>query len=113
MPPLDGCDGMELFLNLLWLAIAIAAVLTAPRRSRRVSLAIVCAVALLFPIVSVSDDLLAGHESSEEALAIVVDAVIFVITLVTIAQVVVMRPRRAALVSVPTSDPRSPPSATR
>ena len=72
MPPLDGCDGMELFLNLLWLAIATAAVLTAPRRSRRVSFAIGCALALLFPIVSVSDDLLAGHESSEEALAIVV-----------------------------------------
>jgi hypothetical protein len=113
MPPLDGCDGMELFLNLLWLAIAIAAVLTAPRRSRRVSIAIGCALALLFPIVSVSDDLLVGHESSEEALAIVVEAVIFVITLVTIARVLAVRPRRAAMVSLPTTDPRSPPAATR
>jgi hypothetical protein len=113
MPPLDGCD-MELFLNLLWLAIAIAAVLTAPRRSRRVSFAIGCALVLLFPIVSVSDDLLlAGHESSEEALAIVVDAVIFVITLVTIARVLAVRPRRAAVVSLPTTDPRSPPAASR
>jgi len=109
MPPLDGCDGMELFLNLLWLAIAIAAVLTAPRRSRRVSFAIGCALAVLFPIVSVSDDLLAGHESSEEALAIVVDAVIFVITLVTVALVIDVRPRRAALVLVASTDPRSPP----
>ena len=109
MPPLDGCDTMELFLNLLWLAIAIVAVLTAPRRSRRVSFAIGCALALLFPIVSVSDDLLAGHESFEEALAIVVDAVIFVITLVTIALVIDVRPRRASLLVVPSTDPRSPP----
>src|SRR5438270_807867 len=105
MPPLDGCDGMELFLNLLWLAIATAAVLTAPRRSRRVSFAIGCALALLFPIVSVSDDLLAGHESSEEALAIVVEAVIFAVILVTLARVIDVRPRRAALLSVPPSDP--------
>ena len=101
---------MELFLNLLWLAIAIGAVLTAPRRSRRVSIAIGCALALLFPIVSVSDDLLAGHESSEEALAIVVDAVILVITLVTVARVIDVRRRRAALMLVPSTDPRSPPA---
>lgn len=75
----------------------------------RVSFAIGCALALLFPIVSVSDDLLAGHESSEEALAIVVDAVIFVITLVTIALVIDVRRRRAPLLLVQSTDPRSPP----
>ncbi len=109
MPPLDGCDSMELFLNLLWLTIAIAALITAPRRSRRVLFAIGCAMALLFPIVSLSDDLLGGQESFEEALAIVVDAVILLIALVAIAAVEAVRPRRAAFVPLVSSDPRSPP----
>ena len=99
---------MELFLNLLWLAVAIVALLTAPR-SKRALFATGCALALLFPIVSVSDDLLAGHESSEEALAIVVEAVTFVIVLVTVARVRSARTRRAAFVPLLTADPRSPP----
>ncbi len=108
MPPLDGCDDMELFLNLLWLAIGVAALLTAPRRSMHVSMAIACALTLLFPIVSVSDDL-ADHDSFEEALAIVVKAVILAVMFVTIARVETTSRRRAALLLVPTTDPRSPP----
>ena len=110
MPPLDGCDDMELFLNLLWLAIAITALLITPRRSNRVSVAIGCALALLFPIVSVSDDRLTDRDSFEEALAIVVEAVILVITFVTIARIRTSRVRRASLLLVPTADPRSPPN---
>jgi len=102
---------MENFLNLLWIGIAIAALLTAPWRSGRVSLALGCALALLFPIVSVSDDLLSDRDSFEEALAVVVKAVILVIAFVTIARIESIRPRRAALLFVPPSDPRSPPQS--
>ena len=70
---------LELFLNLLWLALAVggfAAVLpraVAPRpdgSSRReaghAALAILCALAILFPIVSVTDDLHADLQAVEE-----------------------------------------------
>jgi hypothetical protein len=109
MPPLDGCDAMELFLNLLWLAMSAAALLTLPRRSNRVSLALGCVLALLFPIVSVSDDLISDRDSFEEALAIVVTAVILAIPFVAVARIETIRPRRAALLLVTSSDPRSPP----
>ena len=66
-------------------------------------------MALLFPIVSVSDDLLGGQESFEEALAIVVEAVILLIALVVVAAVEPVRPRRAGFVALVSADPRSPP----
>jgi hypothetical protein len=101
---------MEILLNLLWIGIAIAALSTsAPWRSGRVSIALGCALALLFPIVSVSDDLLTDRDSFEEALAIVVKAVILMVTFVTIARIESIRPRRATLLLVPSTNPRSPP----
>ena len=104
---------MELFLNLLWLATAItAALLIAPRRSNRAWFAIGCALALLFPIVSVSDDLLPDRDSFEEALAIAVEAVTLIIIFVAIARVKNLRPRGVTLLLVPSADPRSPPRAT-
>jgi hypothetical protein len=110
MPPLDGCDIMELFLNLLWLAIAATAILTVPRRSTRVFFALACALALLFPIVSVSDDLMPDRESFEEALALIVNAVILIIAFVAVARVTPLRPRHVTLLLVPHTDPRSPPA---
>jgi len=100
---------MELFLNLLWLAIAIGLLIAAPRRSKRVIFAIGCATALLFPIVSVSDDLVGGQESFEEALGIVVAIVILLVAMVVVAAVEAVRPRRAAFVALVSADPRSPP----
>ena len=99
---------MELFLNFLWLAISAVALCSAPR-SKRAIYAIGMALVLLFPIVSVSDDLLAGPESFEDALAIVVDVTILLIAFVAIAQVEPVRSRRAAYVPLVCSDPRSPP----
>jgi hypothetical protein len=109
MPPLDGCDVMELFLNLLWLAIAAAALHTAPQQSKRVSFALGCALAMLFPIVSVSDDLLPDREAFEEALALVVNAVILLVALVALARVAPLRLCFAKLHLIPLTDPRSPP----
>jgi hypothetical protein len=99
---------MELFLNLVWLAISAVALCTAPR-SKRAFYAIGMALVLLFPIVSVSDDLLAGPESFEDALAIVVDVITLLIAFVAIAQVDPVRSRRVAFLPLVSADPRSPP----
>jgi hypothetical protein len=84
------------------------ALCTAPR-SKRAFYAIGMALVLLFPIVSVSDDLLAGPESFEDALAIVVDVIILLIAFVALTQVEPVRSRRAAYIALVTTDPRSPP----
>jgi hypothetical protein len=48
MPPLDGCDTMENFLNLLWVLIARRR--CSPRRDEHAQLpALACVLALLFP----------------------------------------------------------------
>ena len=110
MPPLDGCDAMENFLNILWLTIAVTALLTAPRRKSHALIALGCALALLFPIVSLSDDL-ADRDVLEEALAIVVKAVTLAVTFVALGWIETIRTRRATLSLIPLTDPRSPPCA--
>src|SRR5258705_3580430 len=108
MPPLDGCDTMENFLNFLWLTIAVTALLTAPRRKRHAWMALGCALALLFPIVSLSDDL-ADRDVLEEALAIVVKAVTLAVTFVALVWIESIRARRATLSLIPLCELRSPP----
>jgi len=70
---------MEALLNCVWLAIALTAFarLTAWSRTerdrRRVALAVVataCVVALLFPIISITDDLTASSTAVEETVAV-------------------------------------------
>ncbi len=100
---------MEAFLNLLWLAISVVALWKAPRKSARSLLALGCVLALLFPIISASDDLLLTDHHSEEALAILVEAVILMIALMEVARVESIRHRPAAFFHVGPTDPRSPP----
>jgi hypothetical protein len=109
MPPLDGCDGMELFVNLLWLAIAISSLVSVRKQPRRVQLAVGCALALLFPIVSVSDDLLPNRAMYEDAPALVVEAVTLLVVFVTVARVIGEHPPRVTRLSILSADPRSPP----
>ena len=101
---------MESFLNFLWLVIALAALLTTRWRSTRVLLALGCFLALIFPIVSLSDDLIADRDAVEETLAIAVAAVITTITLVLIARIESVRYRHVPLLLIPLCDPRSPPT---
>ncbi|MGA8806560.1 MAG: hypothetical protein WB973_01695, partial [Thermoanaerobaculia bacterium] len=88
-----------------------AAFMVVPRRSTRATLGIACILVLLFPIISVSDDLALDGNSLEEALAIIV-----CMLLLTFAFVAVERVRQVIaappliLVAIP-SDPRSPPRA--
>ena len=109
MPPLDDWAGMELFLNLLWLTISTSALIFAPRRSVRITLALVCVAAILFPIVSLSDDLNLDRDSLEQALAVIVVAIVLMIALVAIARLDGLRILPPAVALVVSSDPRSPP----
>ena len=101
---------MELFLNVLWLATATVALIVVPRRSPRALLALAGAAALLFPIVSVSDDLAGDRDSLEEALAVITMVLLLVVALVAIAHVEPVRIHCAGIALDPATDPRSPPS---
>ncbi len=64
---------VELTLNLIWAAVALSAfVFVLPRTRPRWAggIALACILVLLFPIISVSDDLSAQWESIEEATAV-------------------------------------------
>src|SRR5436305_7390912 len=102
---------IELFFNVVWLAVAVAAFTVVPRRSSRATLGIACILALLFPIISVSDDLALDGNSLEEALAIIVCMLLLAVALIALARVerAIAAPA-LILVAIP-SDPRSPPRA--
>jgi len=58
---------MELILNFIWLMVAAAGFVVARNRPRQVWLAIACAAAVLFPIISVSDDFNANRTLNDAA----------------------------------------------
>jgi len=101
----------ELLLNAVWLAVAAGALAIVPRRSSRATFAVACILALLFPIISVSDDLALDGNSIEQALAIIVTAILLVAGLIALARVEhELAAPALILVTIP-SDPRSPPRA--
>jgi hypothetical protein len=62
---------MEVLLNSIWIAIVIAAFACAlprlrTRRALTIAIALGCALALLFPIISISDDLVIDRDALEE-----------------------------------------------
>ena len=100
---------IELVLNAVWLAVVAGAFTVIPRRSSRVTIAVACILALLFPIISVSDDLALDGNSLEEALAIIVTLLILVAGFIALARVQhELSAPALILVAIP-SDPRSPP----
>lgn len=102
---------IELFFNAVWLAVVVAAFVAVPRRSGRATLGIACILVLLFPIISVSDDLALDGNSLEEALAIIVCMLLLAVALIALARVEhVLAAPALILVAIP-SDPRSPPRA--
>ncbi len=95
---------MEILLNLAWLAIAIAAFArlglwawSEPDRARVwfAALATVCLVALLFPIISITDDLQATDALVEETVGVrrVVAAAAYHAATCVVAAVVAYVPR--------------------
>ena len=100
---------MELALNLLWLGVAAAGFALIPkRRSRLVWFALIATAALLFPIISVSDDFNADRTNNDAAAALV-SIVVLAVAFVAIARVRSQAIQLHALVVIPPSDPRSPP----
>ena len=99
----------ELILNFAWAAIALCAFAFVPRRDRVALGAVICLVALLFPIVSVSDDLNADAATLYELLAAVLAAVAIIIALVAMARVFFESRVVPAFALVVHADPRSPP----
>lgn len=99
----------ELILNLVWAAIALGAFVFAPRRDARSLVALGCLVALLFPIVSVSDDLNVNAASFFETLAAILAAACVFFALVAMSRVVFEAHVAPSFVFVVHADPRSPP----
>jgi hypothetical protein len=102
---------MEQLLNFAWLAIAIitfAVVLPSVSRKRRVHAALVLAtvLALLFPIISISDDL---NVTTQEVVAVLFAVATLFLALAAIARLTVAAPQLVSLETVDHSDPRSPP----
>lgn len=102
---------VEIVLNSAWLALAGGSLLLALRRPRKISIALLAAVVLLFPIISVSDDLTIDRETMEESLALIVACFALLIGLAAVARVEPRRERPALLFLTVSADPRSPPRA--
>jgi len=101
---------MELALNLIWLAIATTGFLVVPKRSRLTWFALIAVAALLFPILSVSDDIHQPWVFVDAATAPVVAMISFAVALIAIARLRSF-PATVYAVHVATpSDPRSPPA---
>jgi len=102
---------IEVLSNVLWLAVAAVAFYYAPRRSPRVMIALACAVALLFPIISLSDDLFCP-DAIYNVFSFVVVALFALLTAFIALNVIEPERRSRAILLVATlSDPRSPPRA--
>ena len=99
----------EIILNLAWATIALVAFALAPRRDVRALAALGCVIALLFPIVSVSDDLNLDAATLFETFAAILAAVGIVFALVAVSRVHVESRVLPAFALVVHADPRSPP----
>ena len=101
---------MELALNLAWFAIAAAGLVLVPkRRSRAVWFALIATAVLLFPIISVSDDMNADRAFNDSVAAIVAMIVLFV-AFIAIARLRNIPPAAFSIHVATPSDPRSPPA---
>jgi len=102
---------LETALNLVWVAIALTALVAVPARTRNARIALVCALVLLFPIISISDDLSADRETLERAVAVLTELLILLAIFVQLGELEPRRERRRAAIVLGSSDPRSPPLA--
>ncbi len=99
---------METLLNITWLLVSAGLLVAFRPKSRRVQIALLCAIALLFPIISVSDDLSAERDVLDH-LALLLPLFVVIAALMALA---LLEPRRVTwrFVLIPVqSDPRSPP----
>ena len=100
----------EILLNGIWLAVAASAMFVVPRRSVKATVALGCVLALLFPIISASDDFSADRETLERAtLAVMATLLLAFASLVVLGQLERRRERVGLILVATPSDPRSPP----
>src|SRR5205823_4509702 len=97
-------------LNLAWVALAIASFgkLFTYRRDAKALLALAFAMALLFPIISASDDLMSLDRAMEEVFAVLAAFAIAFI-LIFLARLSIDQQRVAALILAPEAETRGPP----
>ena len=104
----------EIFLNFAWAAVAVTAfIVLLPKasstRGKQAVAALLCCAALLFPIISVSDDLGADRDTYE-VLAAVLVSIALIIGLTAIARITVRPVARVTFAVAKHADPRSPPA---
>ena len=101
---------MEQLLNLTWVALAIGsfATLLRHRRDSRALIALGFTMALLFPIISASDDMMNIDRAIEDAVAILAAFAITFI-LVVVARLSSETHRAPALILAPENETRGPP----
>jgi amino acid transporter len=99
-----------MILDLIWLALVAVTMFIVPRRHRQATIALACVLALLFPIISASDDFSADRVMIESAaVAIVCVLLLAFIALVALGRIERESERPAILLLATPSDPRSPP----
>ena len=103
---------MEQVLNLVWLAVALGtcAVVLPRRRDVMAIAAVVALAALLFPIISPSDDLATDRTLIDSFAGILIGFAI-VIRLTAVHRIAAESQRFRLLAVLVYSDPRSPPRA--
>ena len=74
---------VEAALNGIWFVVAIGVLAASWRSSRRIKIALICAVALLFPIISISDDLSTDRTLTDADIADARDRAIAAVTAAT------------------------------
>jgi hypothetical protein len=101
---------MEQLLNLAWVALAIGsfAKLLMHRRDAKAILALAFAMALLFPIISASDDMMNVARAIEEVLAVLA-AFAIAFMLIVLARLTAETHRIPALILAPEAETRGPP----
>src|ERR1043166_2486299 len=101
---------IEQLLNVAWLVIAIGsfATLVRHRRDGRALLALAFAMALLFPIISASDDMMNVDRALEDVFAILA-AFAIAFLLIVLARVSADSQRIPALILAPEPETRGPP----
>ncbi|HEX7190849.1 MAG TPA: hypothetical protein VF381_04675 [Thermoanaerobaculia bacterium] len=101
---------IEQLLNLAWLALAIGsfATLLKHRRDGKALLALAFMMALLFPIISASDDMMNVDRAIEEVLAVLASFAIAFL-LIVVARIVAESHRVPALILAPEAETRGPP----
>ncbi len=99
---------MELALNIIWFAVAATSFVLVPKRSRLVWFALLATFALLFPVISVSDDL--NADWAVNAAAALVAIAVLSVAFVAIARLRTFPAAVYAFHLSSPSDPRSPPA---